>query len=240
MNQRLMTVSRALDYRFRQPDLLEEALTHSSACPVRGNRTGGAGQVTESGKFRVAYERLEFLGDRVLGLAVADMLFQHFPDENEGALARRHAALVRREALGPGCGHLGIGPCAHHVEGRRGKRRPANPAMLADSCEAVLGAVYADGGLEVAATIIRRHWEPLMAEAATPPKDAKTALQEWAQGRGKALPLYEVLGIEGPQHDPLFLVSVMVEGYPPVTGRGASKRVAEQAAAAALMENVKK
>jgi ribonuclease-3 len=103
-----------------------------------------------------------------------------------------------------------------------------------------LGAVYADGGLEAAVTIVRRHWEPMMAESVTPPKDAKTALQEWAQGRGKPLPVYQTLGMEGPQHDPLFLISVTVEGFEPVTGRGASKRVAEQAAATAMLEKVTK
>lgn len=235
MDQRLTEVCRALDYRFRRLDLLEEALTHSSACPARG-RAG----LPESGKPRVAYERLEFLGDRVLGLAVAEMLFHRFPNENEGALARRHAALVRREALARVAITLGLDSALIMSKGEEESGGRHNPAMLADACEAVLGAVHADSGLAAAVTIIRRHWEPLMAESATPPKDAKTSLQEWAQGRGKPLPVYQTLGMEGRQHDPIFLVSVSIEGYPPVTGRGASKRVAEQAAAAAMLEKVTK
>lgn len=234
MDQRLSDISRALDYRFRRPEMLEEALTHSSACPARGGR-GGA-----SGRPRVAYERLEFLGDRVLGLSVAEMLFYRFPQEAEGALARRHAALVRREALARVAMTLGLDNALIMSKGEEDGGGRHNPTMLADACEAVLGAVYADGGLEAAARIIHRHWEPLMAEAVTPPKDAKTGLQEWAQGRGKPLPVYQTLGMEGPQHDPLFLISVTVEGFAPVTGRGASKRVAEQAAATAMLEKVAK
>jgi ribonuclease-3 len=168
------------------------------------------------------------------------MLFDRFPAENEGALARRHAALVRREALARVGVILGLDAALVMSKGEEDSGGRRNPAMLADACEAVLGAVFCDGGLEPAAVIIRRHWEPLMAEAATPPKDAKTALQEWAQGRGKPLPVYEILGMEGLQHDPSFLVAVSVEGQPAVTGRGASKRVAEQMAAAALLEKVKK
>lgn len=233
MDSRLNDISRALDYRFCRPELLEEALTHSSACPARGRSNPSA-------RPRVAYERLEFLGDRVLGLAVAEMLFYTFPHEAEGALARRHAALVRREALARVAATLGLDAALIMSKGEEEGGGRHNPTMLADACEAVLGAVYADGGLAAAVTIIRRHWEPLMAESVTPPKDAKTGLQEWAQGRGKPLPVYQTLGMEGPQHDPLFMISVTVEGYAPVTGRGASKRVAEQAAAAAMLEKVTK
>jgi ribonuclease-3 len=233
MDPRLKEVSEALEYRFRQPDLLEEALTHSSACPARGR---GA----PSGRQRVAYERLEFLGDRVLGLAVAEMLFYRFPLENEGALARRHAALVCREALARVAMTLGLDAALIMSKGEEESGGRQNPTMLADACEAILGAVFADGGLDAAAKIVKRHWEPLMAESVTPPKDAKTGLQEWAQGRGKPLPIYQTLGVEGPQHDPIFLISVTVEGFDPVTGRGASKRVAEQAAATAMLEKVTK
>ena len=233
MDQRLNDICRALDYRFRQPDRLEEALTHSSACPARGRGTA-------SGRPRVAYERLEFLGDRVLGLAVAQMLFDRYPQENEGALARRHAALVRREALARVALTLGLDAVLVMSKGEEESGGRQNPTMLADSCEAVLGAVFADGGLDAAVAIVKRYWEPLMAEAVTPPKDAKTGLQEWAQGRGKPLPVYRTVGVEGPQHDPIFLISVTVEGFEAITGRGASKRVAEQAAAAAMLETLTK
>ncbi len=223
---RVVQVSQALEYRFRRTELLEDALTHPSASQGRGV------------KRRTAYERLEFLGDRVLGLVVAEMLFRHFPEENEGALARRHAALVRREALARVAAVLGIDQTLLLSKGEEEGGGRHNPSMLADACEAVLGAVFADGGLEPAARIIRRHWQVMMSESATPPKDAKTALQEWAQGQGKPLPRYETLGIEGPPHDPKFLVAVTVDGLAPVTGRGASKRAAEQVAAAALLGRV--
>jgi len=227
MDERLNTLGRALDYRFRRIELLDEALTHPSVAAGR------------NGKRRTDYERLEFLGDRVLGLVVADMLFQRFPSENEGALARRHAALVCRESLARVALIIGLDRALLVSKGEDDSGGRANPSMLADCCEAVLGAVYADGGLDPAARIVRRHWEPLMGESATPPKDAKTALQEWAQGLGKPLPVYETLGSEGPPHDPKFLVSVRIDGFEPMNGRGSSKRVAEQAAAVAMLEKVK-
>ncbi len=235
--ERLGGLIRALDYRFKQPELLDEALTHPSASLGRGPRGPVA---TGSGRRRTVYERLEFLGDRVLGLVVAEMLFHRFPDENEGALARRHAALVRREALARVALILGLDKLLLLSKGEEEAGGRNNPTMLSDACEALLGAVYADGGLDPAARIIRGHWATLMAESATPPKDAKTALQEWAQGRGKPLPLYETRGIEGPPHDPSFLVAVTVEGFLSVTGCGTSKRAAEQAAATAMLEQLQK
>jgi ribonuclease III len=234
--ERLRTLSLALNYRFRQPDLLDEALTHPSAYTGRNLRGGSAAPST--GRRRTAYERLEFLGDRVLGLVVAEMVFDRFPEENEGALARRHAALVRREALARVALVLGLDRALVLSKGEEDAGGRHNPTMLADACEAVLGAVYADGGLQPAAAIVRQHWQTLMAEATTPPKDAKTALQEWAQGRGKPLPIYQTLGIDGPPHDPSFLVAVTVDGQEPLTGRGNSKRSAEQAAAAAMLEKI--
>lgn len=221
------TLETALGHAFRRPRLLAQALTHPSALPPRAK-----GAATE-------YERLEFLGDRVLGLVIAQMLFERFPHEPEGALARRHAALVRREALARVADSIGL---AAHVQLSRGEEEiggRSNPALLADACEAVLGALYADGGLEPAARFIITHWLPLMNETVTPPKDAKTALQEWAQGRGLPLPVYETLGMEGPPHEPIFKVSVRVADFEPVTGIGPSKRAAEQASAIAMLEKVK-
>lgn len=220
-------MSLALQHSFRQPELLEEALTHPSLGRGRsGSRRGG-------------YERLEFLGDRVLGLVVAEMLFERYPDEAEGELARRHAALVRREALARVAGEIGLGEHLMLSRGEEDSGGRSNPATLADACEAVIGALYADGGLDAAARFIRGRWPALMEEALTPPKDAKTALQEWAQGRGKPLPGYVTRGVRGPAHDPIFEVEVAVEGLEPVIGRGGSKRAAEQAAAAAMMEQVR-
>jgi ribonuclease-3 len=212
-----------LAYEFQRPELLRAALTHPSAL---SNRTQPA-----------AYERLEFLGDRVLGLVVAEMLYHRFPNENEGELARRHAALVCRESLARVGEILGLDRALFLGRSEEESGR-SNAATLADVCEGVLGAVYADGGLPPAAAIIRCHWESLIAEAIAPPKDAKTALQEWAQARGKPLPRYETSAVDGPPHEPSFLVTVTVEGLAPASGRGNSKRVAERLAAETLLRQI--
>jgi len=227
MDERLLKVSKALDYRFRRPDLLDDALTHPGSSQPRAS------------KKRVSYERLEFLGDRVLGLVVAEMLFVRFPDEKEGDLAKRHAALVKGETVAIIAHQLELEQALLVAKGDDHGTSTATPTMLADACEAVLGAMYADSGLEDAARVVRRFWEPLMDQAVTPPKDAKTALQEWAQGRGKPLPVYETVGSEGPAHQPHFVIKVTVAGLEPVTATGASKRAAEKAAATAMLEKVR-
>jgi len=215
-----------LGYRFADPQLLVQALTHPSLQP------GSAG--------RGPYERLEFLGDRVLGLVVAEMLYHGFPGENEGALARRHAALVRRESLARIAQQIGLGPALSLSRSEEETGGRNNMGTLADACEAVLGALYADGGLGPVSDLIRRLWTPLMAEMAAPPKDAKTALQEWAQARALGLPVYSTQAVEGPPHNPDFLIAVAIDGAASATGRGPSKRAAEQAAAANLLEQLSK
>jgi ribonuclease-3 len=211
-----------LGHRFSRPELAREALTHSSAAQ------GTAGRPT-------SYERLEFLGDRVLGLVVALLLFERFAGESEGHLARRHAELVRKETLARVATAIDLG---RHVRLARGEEEAGgrdNPAILADACEAVIAALFLDGGFEAAAAFIGRHWAPLIEADLTPPKDAKTALQEWAQGRGLDLPLYREIGRDGPPHAPLFKVEVSIEGHVPEVADGPSKRTAEQAAAGALL-----
>lgn len=226
MDARLHKVSKALDYSFRRIELLDDALTHPGASQPRSSRR------------RIDYERLEFLGDRVLGLVVADMLFTRFPLEKEGDLARRHAALVKGETVAIVANQLGLDQALIIARSEDAPQATATPTMLADACEAVLGAMYADSGLDAAARIVRKFWEPLMDMAATPPRDPKTALQEWAQGRGKPLPVYETVGREGPAHQPHFIVRVSVAGLEPVTAAGTSKRAAEKAAATAMLEKV--
>ena len=215
-------LGKILGHRFSRPELVREALCHSSAAQ------GQSGQPA-------SYERLEFLGDRVLGLVVARLLFDRFAGESEGHLARRHAELVRKETLARVAVNLGLG---RHIRLSRGEEEAGgrdNPAILADVCEAVIAAIFLDGGFEAAAAFIGRHWAVLIEEDLTPPKDAKTALQEWAQGRGLDLPLYREIGREGPPHAPLFEVEVSIEGHPPEVANGPSKRTAEQAAAGALL-----
>ncbi|MDX9860939.1 MAG: ribonuclease III [Rhodospirillales bacterium] len=215
------SLGKILGHRFSRPELLREALSHSSA----------AGPP-------VSYQRLEFLGDRVLGLVVARLLFDRFSGESEGHLARRHAELVRKESLARVAVGLGLG---RHIRLSRGEEEAGgrdNPAILADVCEAVIAAIFLDGGFEAAADFVGRHWAALMEEDVTPPKDAKTALQEWAQGRGLDLPLYREIDRRGPPHAPLFEVEVSIEGHPPEVASGPSKRMAEQAAAGALMDRL--
>jgi len=215
-------LEQTIGYRFADPALLREALTHSSAIAHgrRGQRSN---------------ERLEFLGDRVLGLAVADLLMVRFPGESEGALTKRHAGLVCRETLAEIALELDLGRflVLGRSEEEAGGR--ARPATLANGLEAVIGAVYLDGGLTPAERLIELRWGPRLAAMLTPPRDAKTALQEWAQGRGFALPDYRVVEVGGPAHAPRFEVLVSVAGLPPAKAVAGSKRAAEQAAAEQLL-----
>lgn len=212
----------ALGHRFDRPELLLEALTHPST-------TGGAGQDGPN------YERLEFLGDRVLGLVLADILLKRYGGEREGALARRHADLVRRETLAAVARSMRLGPHIRLSKGESAGGGRENAAILADCCEAVIAALFLDGGLEAAARFIEAQWSPLLAEAGAPPVDAKTELQEWAQERGLPLPAYQTVSSTGPDHKPTFSVEASVEGLPAVAASGGSKRAAEQAAAAELL-----
>ena len=170
---------------------------------------------------------------------VAETLYERFPDEEEGALAPRLAALVRRGALARVALDIGLGGHVVMAQGEEEAGGRDNPGILADTCEAVIAALYLDGGMEPAERFIRRHWLALMEEDSAPPKDSKTELQEWAQGRGLALPAYTETGREGPAHAPVFSVQVSLEGIDPAAATGPSKRAAEQAAAAALLERIK-
>ena len=214
------SLSAVLGHGFRRPELLRQALTHPSAT---SRRKGGAAH----------YERLEFLGDRVLGLVVADLLMARFPSESEGALAKRLSALVRRETLIEVATEIGLD--RHLVLGVGEQDGEVNGSMMADACEAVIGALYLDGGLEAARDFVVPFWTPFVEAEITPPQDAKTGLQEWAQGRGLPLPEYREVDRKGPHHDPWFTVEVTVEGHPPASGEGGSKRVAEQGAAESLL-----
>ncbi len=217
-----------MGHSFTNAAVLEQALTHRGAL---GARKDNAPVSAVEGN-----ERLEFLGDRVLGLVVADALLRAFPGEDEGELAPRLAALVSAPTLARVAAGFGL---HEHVKVARGQRADtAETAVLADACEAIIGALYLDGGLAPAEKFITTHWAPLMHAEIVPPKDAKTALQEWAQGRGLPLPVYSVVEESGPAHAPSFKMTVMVQGYPETTGQGRTKRLATQAAASALLEKL--
>jgi ribonuclease III len=224
--------ARLIGHSFGRPELLAEALTHRSALgkPAHGRRR------TRRGTAPANYERLEFLGDRVLGLVVADLLWRRFADEPEGHLTRRLTQLVRREALARVAGELALGRCLLLSPAEAAAGATRNPGILADVVEAVIAAIYLDGGLSAAFAFVERLWAPLIAEMETaPPRDPKTNLQEWAQGRGLPLPDYRLVATSGPDHAPQFTVAVAVTGHHEASATAASKRAAETAAAAALL-----
>lgn len=209
----------AAELGFDTIGLLDEALTHASA----------------SGPARASNQRLEFLGDRVLGLVIAQALCQHYPNESEGELSRRLNALVTKEACAERAQMLGLGDVLlmTRAESLSGGRRKA--AILGDAMEAVLGAVYLELGFGPAQALVLRLWSAALTAPQPAPRDTKSALQEWAQGRGLPLPLYEVLGRDGPDHQPVFHVRVSLTTGQAAAATGASRRGAEAAAAAALL-----
>jgi len=224
MNKRvkpeLSDLEARLGYRFRNPDLAALALTHLSA-QVAGGRS---------------YQRLEFLGDRVLGVVVAERLYAAFPHASEGELSMRLAKLVRRETCAAIAAEWDVGPYVvlGLGEARGGGRKKI--AILSDVCESLIGAVHVDGGFEAARDLILRAWGERLTADAEPARDAKTALQEWAQARALAAPRYEEVARSGPAHAPQFVIRVALPGYDAETGEASSKRAAEQAAAKAFLD----
>lgn len=211
-----------LGHTFARPELLREALTHRSAAQSR--RYG-------------SNERLEFIGDRVLGLTIAEWLAERFPREQEGDLGRRLASLVSQPVLAQVAETVGLAAVLSVSPGEAKAGVAKRATVLADALEAALGALYLDGGLDVARNFIRKAWQDSMTSQAEPPKDAKTTLQEWAQKRGMDLPKYQVTDRSGPPHDPEFTVTVTV-GNDAGSGRAGSKRAAEQLAAETLLDRL--
>jgi ribonuclease III len=207
-----------LGYRFRDIDGLKRALTHRSAVP--GDKVA-----------HESYQRHEFLGDRVLALAIATMLYEQNPTAEEGELARRLNSLVRRETCAEVAAALDIGPAIRLGAGERKSGGRTNEAILGDVMEAVIAAIYLDGGFAEAQTFIERNWKPRMEALSGTLRDPKTTLQEWAQGRGLPTPTYNAIERSGPDHSPTFTVEVSIGAEPLGQGRGRSKREAEQAAA---------
>ena len=213
----LRDLSGRLGHEFRDPSLLVRALTHGS----RGGENDN--------------QRLEFLGDRVLGLVVAEALLDADPQADEGRIAPRFNALVRRETCAEVARgiDLGAGLKLGRSEMIGGGRK--KEALLADAMEAVIAAVYLDGGLEAARAVVLGLWRDRIAEAPEDARDAKSALQEWAQGRGLSPPDYLLIGREGPDHAPRFVIEARLPSGETERAEGATKRAAEHAAAAALL-----
>jgi ribonuclease-3 len=217
----LRDLSGRLGHEFRDPALLVRALTH-------GSRGSGEGD----------NQRLEFLGDRVLGLVMAEALLEADPTADEGRIAPRFNALVRREACAEVAREvdLGAGLKLGRSEMIGGGRK--KEALLADAIEAVIAAVYLDGGLEAARAVVLRLWGERIAQAPQDARDAKSALQEWAQGRGLLPPDYLLVSREGPDHAPRFVIEARLSTGESQRAEGATKRAAEHAAAAALLERL--
>ncbi|MCK4938677.1 MAG: ribonuclease III [Rhodospirillaceae bacterium] len=213
-----------LGYRFSDRALLETALTHSSA----------------AGAHIYSNERLEFLGDRVLGIVIADILYNRFEDEDEGSLARRFSALTSRDAIAEVAGSLGIEKFVEMSPADDATSERGRLSLLADTVEALLGAMFLDSGLDGAGGFIKSHWETMIEANINPPKDAKTELQEWTQAKALGLPEYKIIEQSGPDHAPLFKVEVEISNYGKYTGSGSSRRNAEMEAAKAFLETTGK
>ena len=220
----MRNVEMLLGYRFKSRVLLDEAFTHPSISLQRGEK-----------EVIFNYERLEFLGDAVLSLVIAELLINKYPHEREGALAKRHSGLVHGEALAVIAEKLGIGEHIMMTSGESASGGRHNRSNMENTLEAVIGAIYMDGGIEPAKTFIKTHWAQSIDDMVDPPKDAKTSLQEWAQGRGLPIPVYEVIKTCGPAHEPHFTIRVSIKGMEPVEAEGKSKKKAEKAAAELML-----
>jgi ribonuclease-3 len=208
-----------LGRRPSDPALFERALTHASFGPDQ-------------------YERLEFLGDRVLGLAVATWLYELFPDEPEGQLSKRLNALVARDVCAEVARELGIPGRVRLGKQARDDGASDSDNVVGDVVEALIGALYLDAGLEAAEAFVRRAWDDRVSAGDKAPQHPKSALQEWAAAQDKKPPAYRLAERSGPQHAPTFVVEVEIKGVGSASAEGASKQEAETAAAARLLEQL--
>ncbi len=213
--ENLEKLEKILGYSFKNKHLLKQALTHSSY----------TSKLTEN------YERLEFLGDRVLGLTIAALLYRMFPNEPEGNLSQRHTGLVNKDCVSEVAKHLGLDKFVILAN----EEIRENENVLCDVCEAVIGAIFIDAGCEQAVDFVNQHWKDLIDKNVAPPKDAKTMLQEAAHNLGLSSPQYKLIGREGSEHEPLFHMEVSFSNGVAETGVGRNKKLAEQEAAAKML-----
>lgn len=216
----IIEAEKCISYTFKDKALLQLALTHSSLGDTN-------------------YERLEFLGDRVLGLVIAEDIYKRFKEEQEGALARRLSALVRKETLAEVAIESGLGRFVLVSEHEKAGGDYENESVFADIVEAVLGAMYLDGGLDVCRAFIEMHWGDRLQTLKKPTADPKTALQEWLQARGMEIPEYVMIEKKGPDHSPEFTIEVRIEGIDPLSATGPSKKQAEKQVAKDMLAVLK-
>ena len=212
-----------IGHKFADPALLATAFTHVSA--LKSSRKRGE-----------SYQRLEFLGDHVLGLIVSDMLYRSFPNADEGEMSKRLADLVRKESCADVAKSLGLADDIKLGAVGAGAGARLRKSVLGDICEAVIGAVFLDGGYAAAKQFVETNWTERMKKPRQPLRDPKTVLQEWAQGKGLPTPVYREVERTGPHHDPQFRVAVDLPGLAPAEGVGGSKRAAEKVAASVMIE----
>lgn len=217
--EHLGRISEQIGYRFSDEALLVQALTHGSTQKHKGD-----------------YQRLEFLGDRVLGLVIAEHLFKAYPKHGEGELTALHSALVRGESCAAAGDTINLSELVILGTGERAKGMNLNRTVLGDVVEALVAAIYLDSGLEQARAFVLRAWDGLLKKPSFATKDAKTFLQEWALARALPIPSYNIVSREGPEHEPVFVVSVEVKGKAPALGTAKSKRGAEQDAAEVFLK----
>ena len=213
-----------IGHKFADPTLLTTAFTHVSALKAATRHRADS------------YQRLEFLGDHVLGLIVSDMLYRAYPRADEGELSKRLADLVRKESCADVAKSLGLLDDIKLGAVGAGAGARLRKSVLGDICEAVIGAVFLDGGYVAAAEFVERNWTERMRKPRRPLRDPKTVLQEWAQGKGLPTPVYREVERTGPHHDPQFRVAVDLPGLAPAEGVGGSKRAAEKVAASVMIE----
>jgi ribonuclease-3 len=216
-------VEARIGHKFGDPNLLTTAFTHVSALKPARSRAE-------------SYQRLEFLGDHVLGLIVSDMLYRAFPNADEGELSKRLADLVRKESCADVAKSLGLVDDIKLGQVGASASARLRKSVLGDICEAVIGAVFLDGGYSAAAQFVERNWTERMRKPRRPLRDPKTVLQEWAQSKGMPTPVYREVERTGPHHDPQFRVAVDLPGLAPAEGVGGSKRAAEKVAASVMIE----
>ncbi len=221
MTKPIEELQQKLEYKFKDSTLLQMALTHSST-----------GEVDN-------YERLEFLGDRVLGLVIASLLFRRFPDEKEGDMAKRLASLVQGQTIADISHGISLGEFILFSEAEAASGGAQNDHILADVFEAVIGAIYLDGGFEECKKLIEKHWQDVLHTMRRPPQHPKTAIQEWAQSMGLPLPVYDIVGQSGPDHAPEFEVRLTIKGHSPIYAKGRSRAEAEKQAASDFMAGIR-
>lgn len=223
----LAALEAKLGFQFKNRSLLESALTHSSVGDGARKKSGASDN-----------ERLEFLGDRVLGLMIAEALMSAFPEAEEGELSQRLHGLVSRETCAAVAQALGVGPAMRLAAGETRSGGRANLTILGDACEALIAAVYIEGGYEVARSVFVPLWAPhLNAGHNRSSLNPKSHLQEWTAQNRLPAPVYEVVNRSGPDHAPIFTVAVRIEGFVPVTAIGKSRQEAEKAAALSFIES---